>query len=276
MTEHRKYSIAICKGAALLDETRTLLEYWRPDESIDEFAKQVQQNGILGNATAYRTRDIVRRVFVPRYLRPNDQAAQILKAVITSKLPHTVFRELVLFFSARNDRMLYDLVMREYWPALHRGRLSINVDSVLSFFSEAAVDGRIEKPWSEQVSKKVARGLLGFLRDVGFLWEISRGRMELRDYRISDEGLVIIARLLHDSGLHNASICRHPDWQLFDLNDSAVLGRIHLLGEDFGLLLQHAGSVVSIHWKEMSITELIALLARHGSTASAWRDSKWA
>lgn len=265
MSGDEKYTIAICKGAALLEETRTLLNHWNPDERIDDFAKRVQEEGILGNATAYRTRDIVRRVFMPRYLRPTDQPAKILKAVLNSDMPPSVFRELVLLYAARNDRLINDYVIREFWPAFRRGRRYLDVPTVLAFFSEATADGYIERLWSEQVSKKVARGLLGFLRDIGFLREPRRGVREVMDYRLSDEGLVLIARELHEQGFHDASLCGHPNWQLFGMNENDVISRMHLLSEDHGFLLQRAGSVVAINWQVSSINELPALLARNRS-----------
>lgn len=82
----RKYSTAISKGAGMIEETRRLLEQWRPDEALDDFTRRVQTEGLLGNATAYRTRDVVRRVFAPRFLRPSDKPARILQEEIAARL----------------------------------------------------------------------------------------------------------------------------------------------------------------------------------------------
>lgn len=261
----RNYSIAICKGAALLDETRMLLKDWHQGESVDTFVKRVQQEGILANSTAYRTRDIVRRVFVPRYLRPNDQPARILQAVLGSNLEHRVFPELVLLFAAKNDRLIRDFIVREFWQALWRGRIGIDVPLVLSFFSEAIADGRIVNPWSDSVSKKVARGILGFLREVGFLRKVRRSIREIENYRLSDNGLVIIAKYLHESGTTNSAICMHEDWHLFGLDESSVYARLDLLGEEYGLLLQRAGSVFAMNWMVHSTIELISFLGNRCS-----------
>jgi len=261
VSDKRKYTIAICKGAALLNETRTLLEHWLPGESAESYARRAQKEGVLGNATAYRSRDIICRVFLPRFFRPNDQPARVLKSVLSHRLPYSVFPELVLLFAARHDPLIYDFIVYEFWPSLRRGRLSLDVSSVLSFFSQALAEGMIEKPWSEEVSKKVARGLLGFLRDVGYMRDRSRSVRELLDYRLSNEGLVIIARLLHDSGFHNTFLCRHEDWRLFGLDEATIMERMDLLDQSFGLLLQRAGSVINIQWQVASIYELIALLA---------------
>ena len=78
------YTIAICKGSALLPETRALLRAWRPGETLDAFTARVQREDILGKTTAYRARDIVRRVFARRYLRPDDRPARHLKRLLAS------------------------------------------------------------------------------------------------------------------------------------------------------------------------------------------------
>src|SRR5690606_8684153 len=87
----RKYSTAISKGAGMIEETRRLLEYWRPGEPLDDFTRRVQEDGLLGNSTAYRTRDVVRRVFAPRFLKPTDKPARILKHVLSSGMAGRVF-----------------------------------------------------------------------------------------------------------------------------------------------------------------------------------------
>lgn len=261
MLKSAKYSVAISKGAALLGETRTLLNHWISGEPIDSFAKRVQEQGILGNATAYRTRDIVRRVFYPRFLKPTDEPARILKSIVESGLRFSAFCELVLVFSARKDPLIYDFVVREFWPAVRKGRLCLDVESVLSFISEAVFDGRIQAPWSDQVSRKVSRGILGFLRDIGFIREVHRGRREVMDYRISDEGILILARELHEAGFHNTALCAHDDWRLFGLSEQDLLSRMELFGPNCGLLVQRAGSVVEINWGISSIQELVARLS---------------
>ena len=112
----RKYTVAISKGAAMVEETRRLLEHWRPEEGSDDFAIRVQKDGLLGNATAYRTRDLVKRVFAPRYLRPTYKPAQILKEVLSSGLRGCVFTELLFVFTARQGPLVYDFAVRDIQP----------------------------------------------------------------------------------------------------------------------------------------------------------------
>jgi hypothetical protein len=260
MPEETRYTIAICKGAALLNETRTLLGYWRVGEPYTDFARRVEKDGLLGKATACRVRDIVRRVIIPRYLKPDDRPAPVIKAALEANVQPPIFKELVLLYSARKDSLLRDFVLRKFWPSVQRGKFSLDVVSVLSFFSESLTDGKIRKPWSEQVSKKVARGLLGFLREVDFIREPARGKRELVDYRLSDDGIVILSRIFREEGFSDSGIVDHPDWALFGLERKAILPRLHLIGEEKGVLVQQAGSVVSLNWKVDSIEELMSTL----------------
>ena len=258
----RQYTTAISKGAGMIEETRRLLQHWRSGQPLDEFTRRVQHEGLLGNSTAYRTRDAVTRVFAPRFLRPTDKPARILQKVLSSGLPGRTFSELLFLFTARQDPLVRDFTIREYWPAARRGRSVMDTDSMVSFLSEAHDDGRLDNRWSDDVSIRIARCVLSLLRDVGLLREPVRGRREIVNYRMSDEGAALLARELHESGVTDSSLCNHPDWQLFGMTPSEVAETLDGLGEHRGVIVQRAGSVVHFTWTVTSIEELIDVLAR--------------
>jgi hypothetical protein len=97
----RRYTIAICKGAGLVDETRQLINHWRPGEEVKGFVRRVQEEDLLGRYTAYRARDIARRVFARRFLIPSDRPARILKRMVDRGLPHKTFTEMLFLFACR-------------------------------------------------------------------------------------------------------------------------------------------------------------------------------
>lgn len=257
-----KYTMAISKGAGLIDQTRQLARFWKLGERSDDFARRAINECALGNDTAYRVRDILHRVFIPRFMRPNDMPARILKAVAENPMPAATFNELVFLFACRKDPLIHDYTVKEFWPAVRRGRTSLAADEVLSFFSGALVDGMIEKAWSEKTAIKIARGVLGILRDVGFLREDKRHSKEIVRYRITESGLAIIARMMHDEGMSDSSISSHPDWSLFGLSRAEVLDRLDELGETKGILVQRAGTVVHITWSPKTIEELVHVFTR--------------
>lgn len=261
MSTERRYTIALCKGAALVEETRALVEHWSPGEEIGHFVERVLRDNILARSTAYRTNDIVRRVFARRFLLPTDKAARCMKRMIDSGLPRKLFTEALFLHAARADPVLYDFATRVFWPAARRGRTALTRDDVLSFLAEATELGRIDRPWSADVQAKMAPRVFGTLRDVGFIREERRGHREIVSYYLSDEGVAYLAYDLHDAGLSDSAMCEHPDWRLFGLDRGRVLGRLDNLGEDKGMLVQRAGSVVQITWKYESVEELIDGLA---------------
>jgi hypothetical protein len=255
------YTTAISKGAAMLEETRKLVNYWSSEETLDSFAKRVHEQGLLGNATAYRTKDIVKRVFATRYLKPNDRPAIILKNVLNSGLPLRTFYELVLLFSARTDPLLYDYTAHAYWPAVRQGRIMLDTDMVANFLSEAVLDGRLENIWSESVTVRIARCLLGFLRDIGYLRNRNRTSREIVNYRVTDETLAILARDLHEQGITDSALNEHPDWGLYGLMPNDVISRLETLGEHRGIIIQQTGAVIKITWRINSLEGLIDVLA---------------
>ena len=255
-TDHR-YTIALCKGAALVDETRTLVQHWTPGEQTDHFVERVLGHNLLARATAYRTKDIVRRVFARRFLVPTDVPARRLKRMMDNRLSRNLFTEILFLYAARSDSLLYDFTTEVFWPACRRRRSILNGDDVIAFLAEATDKGRIQQPWSGQVQVKIARGVLSTLRDVGFLREKRRGHREIVSYYLSDEGVAYLAHELHEAGLSDSGLCEHQDWHLFGLDRGRVLGRLDSLSEDKGMLVQRAGSVVRITWKYETVEEMI-------------------
>src|SRR5262249_17433634 len=116
MADKPRYSIIVCKGGGLITDTRLLVEHWRPGADLREFVKRVLHENLLGRYTAYRSKNILNRVFARRYLRPNPRPATILKTIVASGLAHRVFTELIFLFSCRSDPLLYDFTVQEYWP----------------------------------------------------------------------------------------------------------------------------------------------------------------
>lgn len=108
MEDVRPYTIAISKGAALVDETIAWLGAWSPGQSADGLARIAAESDVLGKTSAYRVRDIVRRVFAPRYLRPDESAAAHMKRFLDSSQSRQWICDVGLLFSCRADRLLGD------------------------------------------------------------------------------------------------------------------------------------------------------------------------
>ncbi len=257
-----RYTIAVCKGSALLEETKTLLRAWQPGESISEFRDRVLREDLLGRMTAYRASDIVRRVFARRYLRPSTQPALLLKRLLEQGRPGQLFSDLCLLYAARNDDLIRDVVTDLYWPALSEGRLTLSPAYVVEFLRQAERDGRLTEPWSEQVKVKVARGVLKAMTDFGLLQEVGRGRRELVHFHPTERAIVYLVYDIHLTGSTDGAVADHQDWHLFGFRRSDVASALDRLSGEGWWLAQVAGSVTRITWKYPSMEEVVDAIAR--------------
>ncbi len=258
----RSYSMAIIKGAAPIEEIRALLQLWQPGDDALTFQRHVTEIDIVGKQTARRARDLVKEVFRPRLLTPDDRQARWLKRYSEAGGESQLFKEALFLYEARAEAVLYDFVIMEFWPACLSGTLTLGVDEVLDFIREAALSGRIGKPWSESNQRRVASAIMVALRGFGFLRGDKTGRREIARYRVSDPMVAYLAHDLHFRDLPDATVVEHSDWGLFGLNREGTLDRLDALGPRAGLIVQRAGSVVRITWSHQSMESLIDALTR--------------
>ena len=261
-TQAGRYTIAVCKGSAFLEETKTLLRAWHPGETTTEFRNRVVREDLLGKMTAYRASDIVRRVFAWRFFRPNNRPAILLKRLVERGRPGQIFSDLCFLYAARNDDLIRDVVSHLYWPALTDGRVSLSPAYVVEFLRQADRDGRVPEPWSEQVKLRVARGVLKAMTDFGLLQEVGRGKRELVPFRPADRTIVYLAYDIHFSGSTDASVVKHRDWSLFGLGAHDVTSALDRLSGEGWWLAQVAGSLIRVTWKYASMEEVVDALAR--------------
>jgi hypothetical protein len=256
-----RYTIAVCKGSALLEETKALLRAWQPTETARQLSARVLQEDLLGKTTAYRVNDIVRRFFAARFLVSDGKPAVLLKRLLENGAAGRLVSDLCLLCAARQDVLLRDVISQVYGPAVAEGRLALGTRDVLTFLREADHDGRIPEPWSEQVKLKVSRGLLRALTDFGLLREVRRGRRETVVYRPTDGAVVYLAYDLHFAGATDAAVVAHRDWAIFGMQRRDVVAHMDRLSAEGWWTMQAAGSVVRITWKYASMDEVVNALA---------------
>lgn len=260
ITLARHYTLNLAKGAAVLDEMRTLLLNWVPGEDINTYLTHVLASDLLGKRTAKRTRDLVILVFYPRYIANDDRCAQWLKYLLEHSGERDVFREISFVYAARADDLLHDFTIEKFWQSAQSG--TIQPDAVLEFLSQAVAKKYLKRAWSKQVQTKYARSILGALRDFGLIREERRGRRHVVNYRMTDAGMTYLAHELHFRGLSDAQVVESADWALFGMDRTRVLERLEELGTSAGMFVQRAGSVVRITWSYPTMEAMIDALKR--------------
>jgi hypothetical protein len=256
--EKKLYKItSLIKGTATLDELRTLFLGWQPDESPADFAKRVRTEGILVKQTAKRADDLVLLVFRPWFLTPDTTPAKRLQNIVQKNTDWQLLNELIMLYKARSEAVLYDFLTIKFWSQFQDGALYLRMSEIEDFLSEAQHSNLVEKGWSKGTQTRLAQALLGAVKEIGFLKEEKRGLYAFVNYRVSNFFVTYLAYDLHLAGLTDLAIVEHQDWGLFGLNRAQVLQRLSDLGEQGGMVMQQAGSVVRITWVHQSMDEVI-------------------
>ncbi|CAG0947528.1 hypothetical protein ANRL1_04231 [Anaerolineae bacterium] len=256
----RHYTLNLAKGAAVLDEMRTLLLNWMPGEDINDYLTRVLASDLLGKRTAKRTRDLVVLVFYPRYIANDDRRARRLQYLLERGGERDLFREISFVYAAHADDLLRDFTIEKFRQSAQVGM--IQPDAVLAFLAQAVERQHLKRAWSRQVQTKYARSMLGALRDFGLIREERRGRREVVNYRMTDAGVIYLAHELHISGLSDVQVVESLDWALFGMDRTRVLERLEELGASAGMLVQRAGSVVRITWSYPTMEAMIDAIIR--------------
>ena len=256
------YAVRIAKGAGLIAETRDLLREWQPGESAAALAERVLKTGLLGKSTARRVKDIVQRVFAPRYLYPEECPAVYLKKLVERHTQGDWFRDLCLLYTARANRLVRDSVTVFLRNARDEGRIALSVNAVVAFLRESDQNGMMAHPWSPEVRERVASILLKALAEFGFLTQRVRGSREIRHFRPHPLAIAYLALDLHFRGATDSAVTSHPDWQLWVLDEPMVRDHLDELSRLGLWIFQAAGTVVRITWNIASMEEAIDALAR--------------
>lgn len=255
------YTEALAHGGALLDEMRTLVCAWRPDESTPEFIRRVREDAILGKATARTISDYV-RVFARRFVAPPGTPSRYLQRLVMTKVPQQVFTDLAFYYTAEQDALFRDFTVLRHWPLVREGRLSISKEDARRFIWEAEQDGRIRAAWSEAVKRDMPARLLNALADFGLLGALKGGRRPVLPFRVADGTIVYLAHALHEKGVSDGSLGGRAEWALFGLEPRDVWNRLDSLAGDGWFVVQRAGEVVRITWKYQRLEEAVNALAR--------------
>jgi len=194
------YTAELSKGQGLLQETVTLLHEWQPGMGQVQLYEEVLASGILGKASAQRTKDIVIRCFASRYLGENDAPAIHLKQLVDQGYSASGLSQIFLLHTSRTNRILYDFINEVYWPNYQAGMDRIVRDDSRIFISSVLDEGKMESRWSESTRSRIARYLLSTMADFGMLGSDHGGRREILPFTVSPITVLYLAHDLHFSG----------------------------------------------------------------------------
>jgi hypothetical protein len=259
--ESQAYTIQLSAGLGLIEETKILLELWSPEMTPSNLRKVALDSGRFSNVSAQRLRNIIERVFKPRFLSNNGTPATYLK-LLEEGLTRSERLQLYFLYTCRANRVLGDFVREVYWPKYSGGAPTISKEDARRFINRALDEGRTADRWSEGTAERVTRYILGACADFELLSTRTTNDREIRSVVIEQKTLAYVAHDLHFRGLGDNSIIAHEDWNLFGLDSDDVRNEFQKLTLTGMIVLQVAGLSAQVSWKVKSMENLIDVLAQ--------------
>lgn len=261
MTGATLYTTQLQAGLGLIDETKDLLDLWRPGMTASQLHQHALTSGRFPNVTARRLRNIVSECFAPRYLVSDGAPAQHLKR-LSGNIAGSDLIHLMLIFTARANLILGDFIRTVYWARYAGGYAEISNEDARAFVERAIDDGKTSTRWSDSTVRRVSAYLTGCCADYGLLGPGARSSRRIQAPRISAAVAAYLAYDLHFSGLADNALLAHPDWMLFGLTREDVLGELKKLSLKGHLIVQAAGDAVRISWKQPNMEALCDVLSQ--------------
>lgn len=255
------YTTQLQAGLGLVTETKMLLDLWSPGMSANRLHQVALESGRFPTVTARRLRNIVIECFAPRYLVSGGAPAAHLKRLSTS-ISTAELTQLMLVFTSRAHPILGDFVRQVYWARYAGGYTEITNDDARMFVERGIDDGKTIKRWSETTVRRVSAYLTGCCADYGMLERGLRSSRRILPFRISPSAAAYLAYELHFSGVSDNALLTHEDWQLFGLAREDVLEELKRLSLKGLLIVQAAGDVIRISWKQHDMEALCDVLTQ--------------
>lgn len=261
LTENNPYTTQLQAGLGLVDETKTLLELWSPGMSANQLHQVALESGRFPNVTARRLKNIVGECFAPRYLVGGGAPANHLKRLGVA-LATADLAQLFFVFTSRANPILADFVRQVYWSRYAGGYTQLTNEDARAFVQRGIDDGKTVKRWSDSTVRRVSAYLTGCCADYGLLERGTRITRRILPFRIAPAVSAYLAHELHFAGVGDNALLAHEDWQLFGLAREDVLEEIKRLSLKGLVILQVAGDVIRIGWKQQNMEALCDVLAQ--------------
>lgn len=228
--------------------------------SANQLHQVALESGRFPTVTARRLRNIVVECFAPRYLAAGGMAAMHLKRLAPT-ISTADLTQILLVFTSRANPILGDFVRQVYWARYAGVYTHVTNDDARAFVERGIDDGKTVKRWSETTVRRVS----AYLPAAAPTTECSNagcGPAAASSFSHLPTVAAYLAYELHLAGVGDNALLTHEDWQLFGLAREDVLEEIKRLSLKGLLIVQAAGDVIRISWKQPDMEALCDVLAQ--------------
>jgi hypothetical protein len=212
------YNSRIIKASALIGDTRTLLASWDFDLDADQNIERALQQNIFAKSSRSRVKNVL-TAFRQRYFR-DPEVGRAIAVVAREPARSQSLDRLLYFFTCQADMLLHDVVTEVIAPRQESGFEDLPVIEVQRTIERWVDEGKTTTDWNDETIERVTQGVMATLRDFGILE--GRSKKSIATVTLPVDAFALIAFYLFRQAGSADRLIRHPEWQLFFLNDSLV------------------------------------------------------
>jgi hypothetical protein len=259
INKKQKYTSNLQKAGAAVEDIKILLKNWKNDIPQNKLVKELITKNILGKKSRKRTTDVIRYIFLPRYVNGFPEGHWVyLKKFIKADISRDILRLILYFYCALNEPLIKDFIEKILLPRYRKGILEVDSQDVYSFINHGIEDKSIPVQWSESVSKRVASGLFAALKEFGIL-EGGR-RRKISPKFIPLPVFIYIALFISKEGAVGKKIIHHDYWSLFLLNQVEITHLFMEAHQQKYLHYEEVGNIVRIDFFYNTFEELVNVI----------------
>lgn len=263
MSRRSHYSTALTQGQGIIPESAILFGLWEEGMSLPKLFEIARSQGALNSDSERRLRNIVTEAFGSRFFNQDDpeQALQ-LKELFEISSDSNLLTQLNLLFALRQHGIFYDFLAEEYWPSVRAGQSHLRLADVGRLIDRGIISGKLAKPWSASVRKRVSSYVIGIATEFGFLRRSTGSEREILSWTPHEDLILFLAYDLHFSGSSDDEVAGAEEWKAFGFDREDVTLYLNRLQSQGHLLVQDTGHLCRIDWKYPTRQELNHVILR--------------
>jgi len=123
----QKYTSNLQKAGAAIEDINILLKNWKNNVPQSELVKDLIAKNILGKKSRKRTTDVIRYIFLPRYVNGFPEGHWVyLSKLIEANISRDILRPILYFYCALNEPLIKDFIEKVLLPRYRKGILEVD------------------------------------------------------------------------------------------------------------------------------------------------------
>ena len=262
--KNKKYTSNLLKGGGAIQDTKTLLSYWKDDKTQEELIQNIVSENILGKKSRNRILDVLKCTFIPRYIEGYPEKHWIyLKKMVENEVRNSIFNPILYFYTALNEPLIKDFVSEVLIKNYRRGILEVNSNMIEIFIKNGINNKTIPVSWSDKVVNRVAAGLYAALAEFNILE--GKAKRKISTSLIPLQSFFYIAFFIHKEGKSSKKILNNEYWKLFLLNDVEIDHLLMDAHQEKYLIYEKLGDIKRINFFEKTFEEVIDVIIKRTS-----------